>query len=165
MFYQCPCIFDENTSLKTRNFCLLKIIVRLEEELNRCRQEIDARDSREQDVRQDIQSTKNELFRMESRLKDVVKDLEVTRKERDDLLSVNETLRVESGGHNEVIKRVKQEADESRRTDLDTITNLKSEVSTSKAVMEALESQLRSRFTNQDYLSTTVSDLEEQLEE
>lgn len=142
-----------------------KIIVRLEEELNRCRQEIDARDSREQDVRQDIQSTKNELFRMESRLKDVVKDLEVTRKERDDLLSVNETLRVESGGHNEVIKRVKQEADESRRTDLDTITNLKSEVSTSKAVMEALESQLRSRFTNEDYLSTTVSDLEEQLEE
>jgi hypothetical protein len=142
-----------------------KIIVRLEEELSRCRQEIDARDSREQDVRQDIQSTKNELFRMESRLKDVVKDLEITRKERDDLLSVNEALRIESGSHNEVIERVKQESDESRRTDLETIANLKSEVNTSKAVMEALESQLRSRFTNEDYLSTTVSDLEEQLEE
>ncbi|KAL3810346.1 hypothetical protein ACHAXA_003075 [Cyclostephanos tholiformis] len=142
-----------------------QIIVRLEEELSRCQQEIDARDNRERDVRQDIQSTKEELFNMESRLKDVVKDLEVTRKERDELLSVNETLRSQSGGYNEIIERVREEADEKRQRDLETIANLKSEVSTSKAVMEALESQLRSRFTNEDYLSTTVSDLEEQLEE
>jgi hypothetical protein len=142
-----------------------QIIVRLEEELSRCRHEIDARDNRERDVRQDIQSTKNELVNMESRLKDVVKDLEVTREERDELLLVNESLRSQSGGHDEIIERVKQEADQNRQADLETIAILKSEVSTSKAVMEALESQLRSRFTNEDYLSTTVSDLEEQLEE
>jgi hypothetical protein len=142
-----------------------QIIVRLEEELSRCRHEIDARDDRERDVRQDIQSTKNELVNMKSRLKDVVKDLEVTRKERDELLSANVSLRSKSGGHDEIIERIRQEADENRQTDLETIANLKSEVSTSKAVMEALESQLRSRFTNEDYLSTTVSDLEEQLEE
>ena len=43
------------------------------------------------------------------------------------------------------------------------ISHLKSEVSTSKAMSEALELQLRSRFTNEEYLSTTVADLEEQL--
>jgi hypothetical protein len=142
-----------------------KIIVRLEEELNRCRQEIDDRDTRERDVRQDIHSTKNELSHMESRLKDVVNELEATRTERDELLSVNETMRSQSGSHDEVIKQIKQEVEESKRADLEMIANLKSEVNTSKAVTEALESQLRSRFTNEDYLSTTVSDLEEQLEE
>ena len=142
-----------------------KIIVRLEEELSRCRQEIDARDSREKNIRQDIHSTKNDLSSMESRLKEVVNDLEVTRKERDELLSVNETMRDQYGNQDEFIARIRQEAEENRHNDLDTIANLKSEVSTAKAVMEALESQLRSRFTNEDYLSTTVSDLEEQLEE
>jgi hypothetical protein len=102
---------------------------------------------------------------MESRLKEVMNDLEVTRKERDELLSVNESMRDQYGNQDEFIARIRQEAEENRHNDLDTIANLKSEVSTAKAVMEALESQLRSRFTNEDYLSTTVSDLEEQLEE
>jgi len=142
-----------------------KIIVRLEEELNKTRSEMEARDSRERSLQEEMRRMKSDLSLMESKAADANRDLDVTRKERDELLSSNETMKVQLNSHNEVVERSRREAAQNRQGDLETISNLKSEISTSKAMAEALESQLRSRFTNEEYLSTTVSDLEEQLDE
>lgn len=142
-----------------------KIIVRLEEELNKTRKETEARDLRERNTQEEIRRMKSELASMEGKLADVNRNLEVVRKERDDLLSGNESMRSQLDSHNEVVEKVQRDANKGRESDLQTISELKSEVSTAKAMTEALESQLRSRFTNEEYLSTTVSDLEEQLEE
>ena len=142
-----------------------KIIVRLEEELSKTRKEMDARDAREREVQSQILQMKHQLGSLEGNLNETNKNLEVTRKERDELLSSNESMRSNLDNHNEIVERVRQDAEQSRVRDHETISNLKSEVSTAKAMTEALESQLRSRFTNEDYLSTTVADLEEQLED
>ena len=142
-----------------------KIIVRLEEELSKTRKEMEARDAREREVQSQILQMKHQLGSLEGNLNETNKNLEVTRKERDELLSSNESMRSNLDNHNEIVERVRQDAEQSRVRDHETISNLKSEVSTAKAMTEALESQLRSRFTNEDYLSTTVADLEEQLED
>jgi len=142
-----------------------KIIVRLEEELSNTRKEMEVRDVREREVQSQIQMMKHQLGSLEGKLNDANKNLEITKKERDELLFNNESMKSNLDNHNEIVARVRKDAEQSRSSDNEIIANLKSEVSTAKAMTEALESQLRSRFTNEEYLSTTVSDLEEQLEE
>ena len=142
-----------------------KIIVRLEEELSNTRKEMEVRDVREREVQSQIQMMKHQLGSLEGKLNDANKNLEITKKERDELLLNNESMKSNLDNHNEIVARVRKDAEQSRSSDNEVIANLKSEVSTAKAMTEALESQLRSRFTNEEYLSTTVSDLEEQLEE
>ena len=141
------------------------IIVRLEEELTNCRKEIEAGDSCAQNLKNEIRRLNDTISSMEGMLKDANKNLEVTRKERDELLVGSESMRSQFENHNDVVDRVRREAEQTRLDDLETISLLKSELSTSKAVGEALETQLRSKFTSEEYLSTAVSDLEEQLEE
>jgi len=141
------------------------IIVRLEEELTKCRNEIEAGESGAQKFKLEIHRLNDKISSMEGMLKDANKNLEVTRKERDDLLLASESMRSQFENHNDVVDRVRREAEQTRLNDLETISMLKSELGTSKAVAEALETQLRSKFTSEEYLSTTVSDLEEQLEE
>mmetsp|Transcript_24433 Transcript_24433/g.55804 ORF Transcript_24433/g.55804 Transcript_24433/m.55804 type:complete len:766 (-) Transcript_24433:45-2342(-) len=142
-----------------------KIITRLEEEMNRTQQDMEDKDAVERGLRDEIRRLKNELGIANSRLDGIRKDLEVTRKERDSLLSTNDSIRKQLDGQEEAIEAVRCEAEKARESDIELISNLKSEVSTSKAMTEALESQLRSRFTNEEYLTASVSDLEEQLQE
>ena len=142
-----------------------KIIVRLEEELNNNRKEMEARSSQDRTVQHEINRIKASMSNMEGRLNEANRDLDVTRKERDELLSNNDSMKTRLNNHDATVERVSREAEQARGSDVETISKLKSEVSTSKAMAEALESQLRSRFTNEEYLSTTVTDLEEQLEE
>jgi len=142
-----------------------KIIVRLEEELNSQMKEMEIRDSRERNWQEELRKMKNELASMEEALEAANINLEATQEERDMYMSENESMKNKVEHHDEIIDRTRSEAQQSRKSDIETIAKLKSEVNTSKAMAEALESQLRSRFTNEDYLSTTVSDLEEQLEE
>ncbi len=141
------------------------IIVRLEEELCNCRKELVASESGAQDLKQEIHRLNGKISSMEGILKDANNNLEVTRKERDELLVGSESMRSQFETHNDVVDRVRRETEQTRLNDLETISLLKSELSTSKAVAEALETQLRSKFTSEEYLSTTVSDLEEQMEE
>lgn len=142
-----------------------KIIVRLEEELSNTRKEMEVRDSRERALQEESRRIKRELANRESKVSDSNRDLGVTRKERDELLTSNENMKVRLDKHHEVVERLRKEAEQSRQGDLEIISNLKSEVNTSKAMTEALESQLRSRFTNEEYLTSSAADLEEQLEE
>ncbi|KAL9181600.1 hypothetical protein ACHAXT_010405 [Thalassiosira profunda] len=142
-----------------------KIIVRLEEELNKTRQEMDARDTRERNVQQEMHRLKNELAAMDGKLKEARTDLTVTRKERDELSSQIDGMKARVEGHDDNVEQVRTEALEAREEDIETISKLRSEICTSKAMTEALESQLRSRFTNEEYLTDAVSALEDQLEE
>ena len=142
-----------------------KIITRLEEEMNRTQKDMQDKDAVERGLRDEVRRLKNELGIANNRLDGTRKDLEVTRKERDGLLSTNDSIRAQLEGQEDAIEAVRCEAETARESDIELISNLKSEVSTSKAMTEALESQLRSRFTNEEYLTASVSDLEEQLQE
>ncbi|KAK1744852.1 hypothetical protein QTG54_004143 [Skeletonema marinoi] len=135
------------------------------EELNSQMKEMEIRDSRERNWQEELRKMKNELASMEEALEAANINLEATKEERDMYMNENESMKNKVEHHDEIIDRARSEAQQSRKSDIETIAKLKSEVNTSKAMAEALESQLRSRFTNEDYLSTTVSDLEEQLEE
>ncbi|KAL7551423.1 hypothetical protein ACHAWF_014611 [Thalassiosira exigua] len=142
-----------------------KIIVRLEEELNKCRKEMESRDSYDHEVQQEIMRIKKNMVSLEGKLDEANRDLDVTRKERDELSVKIDNMKHHLDNHDATVEQVRREAEKNRAKDIETISHLRSEVSTSKAMTEALESQLRSRFTNEEYLSSTVSDLEEQLEE
>mmetsp|Transcript_17154 Transcript_17154/g.35808 ORF Transcript_17154/g.35808 Transcript_17154/m.35808 type:complete len:754 (+) Transcript_17154:280-2541(+) len=142
-----------------------KIIVRLEEEISNTRKQLEERERRDNETQMDMRRLKEQMSQLQSKLDSANTNLEVTRKERDELLAQNDSIKDRLDHHNEEIEKVRREAEDNRQNDLETIANLKSEVSTSKAMTEALESQLRSRFTNEEYLSTSVNDLEEQLEE
>lgn len=142
-----------------------KIIIRLEEELSTTQKDFEARDAREREVLSQIAQMKHQLGSSERQLNETMKNLEITKKERDELLLGNESMKSNLDSHNEIVERIRKDAESGRESDNEVITRLKSEVSTAKAMTEALESQLRTRFTNEEYMSTTVSDLEEQLEE
>ena len=142
-----------------------KIIVRLEEELNSQMKEMEKRDTRERNWQDEITKLKKELASMEGALEAANINLDAAREERDMYMSENESMKSKVEHHDEIMQKTRSEAQHSRQSDIETIAKLKSEVNTSKAMAEALESQLRSRFTNEDYLSSTVTDLEEQLEE
>lgn len=142
-----------------------KIIVRLEEELNSQMKEMDERDARERNWQEEVRNLKQELASMEGALEAANINLVAAKKERDQYMTQNESMKEKVNHHDEIVKRVRAEGERNRESDIELIAKLKSEVSTSKAMTEALESQLRSRFTNEDYLSSTVSDLEEQLED
>ena len=142
-----------------------KIIVRLEEELNSQMKEMDVRDARERNWQEEVRNLKQELASMEGALEAANINLDASKKERDQYMTQNESMKEKVNHHDEIVQRVRAEGERNRESDIELIAKLKSEVSTSKAMTEALESQLRSRFTNEDYLSSTVSDLEEQLED
>jgi hypothetical protein len=142
-----------------------KIIVRLEAELSNCRQEIDEQHRRDSVLQAEIRSFSEQLTSVKVKLDNSNRNLEMTRKERDDLLNKSDDLGSRLKLHDSDLERLRQEAEDKRQNDIETIQNLRSELNTSKAMTEALESQLRSRFTNEEYLSTTVTSLEGQLEE
>ena len=142
-----------------------KIIVRLEEELSNCRKEMDEQRRKDGVLQGEMRSLTEQLAQMKVKFDNANRNFEMTRKERDDLLNKSDDLGNRLKHHDSDIERMRQEAENNRQDDIDTIQNLRSELNTSKAMTEALESQLRSRFTNEEYLSTTVTTLEEQLEE
>ncbi|KAL3790666.1 hypothetical protein HJC23_009766 [Cyclotella cryptica] len=142
-----------------------KIIVRLEEELSNCRKQMDEQRHRDNNLQAEIRMLSDQLASAKVSLDNANRALEMTRKERDGLLNKAEDLGNRLKYHDRDLENVRQEAEEKRQNDIDTIANLRSELNTSKAMSEALESQLRSRFTNEEYLSTSVTSLEAQLEE
>ena len=142
-----------------------KIIVRLEEELSNCRKEMDEQRHRDGALQAEMRSLSEELASVKVNLDNSNRKLEMTRKERDELLNKSDNLGNRLKHHDSDLERIRQEFEEKRHDDVEIIQNLRSELNTSKAMTEALESQLRSRFTNEEYLSTSVTTLEEQLEE
>jgi len=83
--------------------------------------------------------------------------------ERNEMIENTNRLKETLAKHDSVVDDIKKTAADERIKLGDVIANLKSDVATSKAMNDALESQLRSRFTNEEFLSASIVDLEKNL--
>lgn len=140
-----------------------RIIMRLEEELENNRKQLEELEHRKKDGEGSFEMLKKQLEQFSDDREKNKNILHMVKRERDDLMNQNEILRNQLEEHENIVNSLHQHFESERQDRSDTIAQLKSEVSTSKAMAEALESQLRSRFTNEEYLTSTVSDLETQL--
>lgn len=140
-----------------------RIIMRLEQELEDARKEIAELQGKEQQAGENAAQLKSQLDALKKELSSSQSISEGMRRERDDLINQNEVLRSHTEEHEKVLQKLHHEFEDERQEQSDNIANLRSEVSTSKAMADALESQLRSRFTNEEYLTNAVTDLEKQL--
>lgn len=140
-----------------------RIIIRLEEELEKSRKQFEELENRNKDGEGSFEMLKRQVEQLKDDLESSKNVVHMVKRERDDLLGQNEMLRNQLEEHQNIVRSLHQQFEGDRQDRSDTMAKLKSEVSTSKAMAEALESQLRSRFTNEEYLTTTVAELETQL--
>lgn len=140
-----------------------RIIMRLEEELENTGKQLEDLEDKTRDGEGSANKLANQIEHLKEE-NDRCHNMVLTVKgERDDLINQNEILRNQVEEHDHIVQALHQDFEGDRQDRADVLAKLKSEVSTSKAMSEALESQLRSRFTNEEYLTTTVSELETQL--
>lgn len=140
-----------------------RIIMRLEEELESVRKQLEDMDNRNRDGEGSVNKLNHRIEQMKRECENSQDMISTVKRERDELVHQNEILRNQVDEHETIVNSLHQEFGGERQEQTDLIAQLKSEVSTAKAMAEALESQLRSRFTNEEYLTSTVSDLEQQL--
>jgi hypothetical protein len=137
-----------------------RIIVRLEEELENSRKKAEDLEHRNKDGIGSYEALRKEVEGMEEERENNNKIIQLLKRERQELLDQNEFIRNQLEEHENIVNSLKQQYNMDLQDRSDMIAQLKSEVSTSRAMAEALESQLRSRFTNEEYLTATVSELE-----
>jgi hypothetical protein len=162
---------DENTELianqlKTHGnerMASQRIIMRLEEDLDITRKRMDelletstVHTGTAQQLAQQVDHLKLQLDSSHNATLSV-------RRERDELMHQLELLETQVNEHDRIVSRLHEDFAHDRQSQSDMIANLRSEVSTAKAMATALESQLKSRFTNEEYLTTTVTELETKL--
>ena len=140
-----------------------RIIMRLEEELENSRKRFEELEGRNKDGEGSFEVLKKEVERLKDDLESSKNVSNIVKRERDELLGQSEILRSELEEQQSIARSLHQQLEGDRQDRSDAMAKLKSQVSTSKAMAEALESQLRSRFTNEEYLTTTVAELETQL--
>jgi hypothetical protein len=137
-----------------------RIILRLEEELEVSRKKAEELEHRNKDGIGNYEALRKEVEVMEHERENSKNVIQLLKRERQELLDQNEIIRSQLEDHECIVNSLKQQYNLDLQDRSDTIAQLKSEVSTSRAMAEALESQLRSRFTNEEYLTATVSELE-----
>uniref|UniRef100_A0A7S2EB96 Uncharacterized protein n=1 Tax=Ditylum brightwellii TaxID=49249 RepID=A0A7S2EB96_9STRA len=140
-----------------------RIIIRLEEELATLRNQVDDVEHQNRNEVEGKRDMEREISDLKKKLDDARIEMDSREKERNDILDHNRELESQLNDHNKVVDEIKNDVEAERQEQSDTIATLKSEVSTARAMAEAMESQLRSRFTNEEYLTTTVAELEEQI--
>mmetsp|Transcript_17044 Transcript_17044/g.23986 ORF Transcript_17044/g.23986 Transcript_17044/m.23986 type:complete len:816 (+) Transcript_17044:43-2490(+) len=140
-----------------------RIIMRLEEELVEARSQIEDLEKRSDSKEDNLVDLRDEIQNLQNKLTRENENIQSLRNERDELINQTEILRHQVEDHENAVQKIQQSFEDEQQDQADTIANLKSEASTSKAMAEALEAQLRSRFTNEEYLTNTVSELETEL--
>lgn len=162
---------DENSSVldsvkqtsSNERMASQRIIMRLEEELEGTAKQLEQLENRTRDGEGSVNTLMEQVEQLKGENEGCHNMMLTVKGERDDLINQNEMLRNQVDEHEHIVKALHQDFEGDRQDRMDMLAQLKSEVSTSKAMSEALESQLRSRFTNEEYLTTTVSELETQL--
>jgi len=140
-----------------------RIIIRLEQELSEERKNIESLQSSCSESTQKEEKVYSELRTVHNQLATLELDLDQVRKERDELVTKNETLGEKLDAQDNIVSQIRRESDKEGQGQSKTIAVLKSEVNTARAMAEAMEAQLRSKFTNEDFLTNSVSDLESKL--
>ena len=141
-----------------------RIIVRLEEEVNNLRAELDSSEKRnhnESGVREEVEG---DLSQTKERLERSSDEMHRLIKERDDLKAKNAQLQHHVDEHDTVVEDMKETFKKERAKHAVALSKLKSEANTARTMAEAMEAQLRTKFTNEEYLQTTVEELEKKLE-
>jgi len=152
----------ESTSQNER-MASQRIIMRLEQELEETRKAAKqmelhrrSRDDSTAKLERTIQNLQDDLEQQKQITQSV-------KRERDELLLRTEMLESQAQETEQNHHQVKEQMEGLQQEHADTVASMKSEVSTAKAMAAALESQMRSRFTNEEYLTNTVADLETKL--
>mmetsp|Transcript_5407 Transcript_5407/g.7815 ORF Transcript_5407/g.7815 Transcript_5407/m.7815 type:complete len:892 (+) Transcript_5407:119-2794(+) len=140
-----------------------QIMLRLEEELMETRKRMEELESTTIDEKKSLDKLRAQIEMLQSEKEEKEKYINVIKSERDEVMNQNEILRNQVQEHESIVQALHQESEHSHQDSSDTIARLKSEYSTAKAMAEALESQLRSRFTNEEYLTASISQLETEL--
>lgn len=137
-------------------------ILRLEEEVANIRQQTDSVaniNKEEHEVRMDLES---QIKSLKEQIKTHDAEVDRIKAERDDLLEKNATLGAQVDEHDAVLADLQRSFEKERESQIEEIATLRSEASTSRAMADAMEEKLRSRFTNEEYLNTAVDELEAQ---
>lgn len=131
-----------------------RIIMRLEEELKAAKAEIST-----------LQSEKSELKERESSLEQTLHSLESVNQsvadEKRETVNDLRTLRQKVQEHESIVASMQRSHAEERAKKNEIIANLKSDVNTAKAMSDAVETQLRSRFSNEEHLTSRITHLED----
>jgi len=139
------------------------IMQRLREELVETRKKMEEMESTTSDEKKSLDNLRAQIETLQSEKEEREKFVNDIRREREDIIKQNEILRSQVQEHENIVQTLNQTFKDDQKGNSDTIAKLKSECSTAKAMAEALESQLRSRFTNEEYLTASVSELETEL--
>jgi len=140
-----------------------RIIMRMEDEvtdatkiINGLKEECNTREYRENQYQ-------DEIHKLKEQLESTTNHNNKLQNERDDVRISLDKANSKIKDHDIVIQGIKQLSNEEKEMHTNTISNLKSEVATSKAMSDALEEQLRSRFAQEEYLNNLVVELQNKL--
>jgi hypothetical protein len=137
-----------------------RIISRLEDELAEEHQRAVNENTSAGQIRVKTTALQEDLHLLKTKYDSIELDLDQVRKERDDLISTNKGLTDKLDHHDEIVSGIRREMEEECADQKRTIASLKSETSTARAMVEAVENQLRSKFTNEQDLHNAVDKLE-----
>lgn len=140
-----------------------RIIMRLEEELAKSKAELDEMRQRRGNQFEKERSLENKLNLMQKQLEKSKSDIETVRDERDQLKQELKPLHGKVENHDNAIAVVQMAAAAEREKQNKIIAELRSDVATARAMTDAVENQLRSRFTNEEEMATEISNLEASL--
>ena len=140
-----------------------RIIVRLENELAEEHRRANKENSSLGEMRMQSGAMQGELNRLKKNYESLELDLDQVRRERDELIASNKSLTEEVDKQEEVVAEIKRQAEMDCVEQNRTISTLKSEANTARAMVDAVENQLRTKFNNDQDLNAAVDALEKKV--
>ena len=137
-----------------------RIIMRLEEELQRVNKELESYQGQTNTEKNRGRDLELQIDLLQNRVDELELDVDQVRKERDELVKNNEQLTGSFVEQENKVNEIKQKYQLEKDEQQNRVATLKSEVNTARSMAEAMESQLRARFANEEFLTNEVSDLE-----
>ncbi len=137
-----------------------RIIMRMEEELQHVNKELEKYQSQTCTEKNRGRDLELQIDLLQNRVDELELDVDQVRKERDELVKNNEHLTGSFVEQENKVNEIKQKYQLEKEEQQTRVATLKSEVNTARSMAEAMESQLRARFENEEFLTNEVSDLE-----
>jgi hypothetical protein len=137
-----------------------RIISRLEDELADEQRKSESQNNTTGEMRMKSSALQEELQLLKRKYDSLELDLDQVRKERDELISTNRTLTERYDRQEEIIADIRRQAENECSDQKNTISILKSEANAARSMVDAVENQLRTKFTNEQDLKGAVDKLE-----
>lgn len=137
-----------------------RILSRLEDELAEEQRKSESQNNTTGEMRMKSTALQEELQLLKRKYDSLELDLDQVRKERDELISTNRTLTERYDRQEEVIADIRRQSENECSDQKNTISILKSEANAARAMVDAVENQLRTKFTNEQDLKGAVDRLE-----